>query len=34
VTTPANKIAQISTKYRLTQAQIDKINGAETNENT
>lgn len=27
VTTPENKIAQITTKYRLTQAQIDKING-------
>lgn len=29
ITTPANKIAQIGTKYRLTQAQIDKINGIE-----
>ena len=27
ITTPANKIAQITTKYRLTQAQIDRING-------
>lgn len=31
-TTPANKIAQVSTKYRLTQAQIDKINGTQTGE--
>ena len=30
VTTPANKIAQITTKYRLTQAQIDQINGVQT----
>lgn len=30
VTTPANKIAQITTKYRLTQAQIDQINGIQT----
>jgi len=30
VTTPANKIAQIGTKYRLTQAQIDQINGVQT----
>lgn len=27
ITTPANKIAQISTRYTLTKAQIDKING-------
>jgi hypothetical protein len=32
VTTPANKIAQITTKYRLTQAQIDQINGMQTGE--
>lgn len=32
VTTPANKIAQITTKYRLTQAQIDQINNLKTGE--
>lgn len=30
VTTSANKIAQITTKYRLTQAQIDQISGVQT----
>lgn len=37
VTTPENKIAQITTKYRLIQAQIDRINGIQsggTNENS
>lgn len=37
VTTPENKIAQITTKYRLSQAQIDRINGIKSggaNENS
>lgn len=36
-TTPENKIAQITTKYRLSQAQIDRINGIKSggaNENS